>query len=110
MRKLQPNYRKIYTDIILKKHPEKLNICSPVLQKKTLSTLDIIRLNQMVFGLKEKGTFQFNQKHRSYDQSAILDILEYQEKNGLNNTQLANHFKLSRNSVAKWKKIFALNH
>lgn len=33
-------------------------------------------------------------------------MLDYQKGNGLNNTGLAKHFSLSRNSVAKWKKYF----
>ncbi|HUH25918.1 MAG TPA: helix-turn-helix domain-containing protein [Flavobacterium sp.] len=47
-----------------------------------------------------------NQKYRSYDKATIIEILNYQKKNGLNNTQLANHFKLSRNTVAKWERLF----
>lgn len=49
---------------------------------------------------------QNSRRHHSYDLASIIDILEYQKKNQLNNIQLANHFKLSRNTVAKWKKSF----
>lgn len=47
-----------------------------------------------------------NQKYRSYDKATIIEILNYQKKNSLNNTQLSNHFKLSRNTVTKWKTLF----
>jgi hypothetical protein len=33
-------------------------------------------------------------------------MLDYQKKNKLTNSQLAKHFKLSRNTVTKWKRLF----
>lgn len=102
---LEPDYRRIYSDIINFKYPEKIKSCKTLLQKKNLSVLDILKLNQNIFGMVDKQTETFNQKHRSYDKAAIIEILQYQEKHQLNNTQLALHFKVSRNSVAKWKKL-----
>ncbi|UWX59487.1 helix-turn-helix domain-containing protein [Chryseobacterium oranimense] len=106
MEKLAPDYKKIYTDIIFKKCPEKYKLCDFILQKKALSVLDVIKLNQLIFSFEGQEIAQFNQKHRSYDEASILEILEFQRKNGYNNTELADKFKLSRNSVAKWKKMF----
>lgn len=106
MEKLGPDYKKIYTDIILKKHPEKYTFCYPILEKRVLSVLDVIKLNQMIFAFEDLETAVFNQKHKSYDKEAILEILEYQKKNKYTNKQVANEFRLSRNSIAKWKKIF----
>ncbi|MBB4806563.1 hypothetical protein HNP38_001859 [Chryseobacterium defluvii] len=106
MEKLIPDYRRIYTDMILKKYPEKLDNCNMILQKHDLSSLDIIKLNHLIFGYKDQ--LRSNQKHRSYDQSAILEILKYQKKNELSNMQVANQFKLSRNSLAKWKKLYTV--
>lgn len=100
-----PNYKKIYTDLILKKHPEKYQSCSSILQKEVLSTLDVIKLNQIIFTSEDLKTALFNQKMRSYDKATIIEILEYQKKNKLSNTKVAEEFKLSRNSIAKWKKI-----
>ncbi|WP_419867928.1 helix-turn-helix domain-containing protein [Chryseobacterium sp. CT-SW4] len=102
----QPNYKKIYTDIINKKYPEKLTTCKTLLLKNKLSFLDVIKLNQKIFGNNE--TLSGNQRHRSYDVKTIFEILDYQKKHNLNNSQLAIHFKLSRNTVAKWKKNFAV--
>lgn len=101
-----PDYKKIYHDIILKKYPEKYNICSFLLEKKTLSQLDIIKLNQLVFTHEDKKTFQFNQKHRAYDEPTILKILRHQEERKYNNSQIAMEFNISRNTIAKWKKTF----
>lgn len=106
MNQMNPDYRKIYTDIILRKFPDKFDMYKSILQKKKLSTLDIINLNQMIFGADDRDTFQFNQRHKSYNEVTIRQILAYQKRNGYNNTQVASKFKLSRNSVARWKKIF----
>lgn len=100
-----PDYRRIYSDIIIKKHPDKKEKCEQILEKRDLSVLDIIRINSLIFETENQETSVFNQKHRSYSLSDVQEILTYQAKNGLNNTELANHFKLSRNTVAKWKKI-----
>jgi hypothetical protein len=110
MERKQPNYKLIYNDIITIKCPGKKDQCNPILNKEVISILDVIKLNLIIFGLNDKETQIFNQKHRSYDESTILEILDYQFKNKLNNTQLANHFKLSRNTVAKWKKHFKNRH
>lgn len=103
-----PDYRTIYTDIVQKKYPEKVKECISLIQKKNLSAIDIIELNRKIFGIPDKETQAENQKHRYYKKSDIIKILRYQKKNHLNNTELARHFKLSRNSVAKWKKIFKI--
>ncbi|KXH83413.1 hypothetical protein [Chryseobacterium kwangjuense] len=102
----KPDYKKIYEDILLK-YPHKRNLCIPILSKAVLSMKDVLRLNDFIFPKNTDASTQ-NQKHRSYDRSSILEILSYQKKNRLNNTQLAIHFQLSRNTVAKWKKQFLL--
>lgn len=101
----KPNYKHIYSDILIKKYPEKKEECNSILVKKNLSTTDIIELNQKIFGIT-KEIEKINQRHRSYNKIDILEILDYQKKNKLNNSQLANHFGLSRNTITKWKKIF----
>lgn len=107
MSKSQPDYKRIYTDIINKKYPQKRIFCQSILEKNDLSALDVIKLNTLIFDAeKNVGVSNFNHSHRSYDQSAIIEILDYQLKNRLNNTQIANYFKISRNTLAKWKKIF----
>lgn len=102
----QPYYKKIYSDILTKKFPEKINECKSILSKKELSVLDIIQLNKQIFGYKE--IFSDNQRLRSYDDQSIVEILEYQKEYNLNNTQLSIHFKLSRNTIAKWKSNFKI--
>lgn len=102
----RPYYKRIYIDILEKKYPEKKEDCKIFLDKDYLSVCDIIELNRKIFGSQDKDAEDFNQKHRSYNPTDILEILTYQKKNNLNNSQLSDHFKLSRNTISKWKKIF----
>ena len=105
-KELTPDYIKIYTDLIELKHPEKRDKCSVLLSKNSLSTLDIINLEKILFKNMEKELDKFNQAHKSYNEKTILEILAYQRKNELNNSQAAHHFRLSRNTLARWKKIY----
>lgn len=89
------------------KFPEKMTLCESILKKDDITFFDIIQINKLLFESPKKKTDIFNQMHRSYDEETILKILNYQKENKLTNTQVAYHFRLSRNSVAKWKKISA---
>ncbi|MGV0923906.1 helix-turn-helix domain-containing protein [Empedobacter tilapiae] len=104
--KTKINYKTLYTDIINDLYPDKLLQCQEILNKQDLNILDILELNKLIFGEEYKNNIEVNQKFRSYSKQDILLILDYQKKHRLNNTQLANHFNLSRNTIAKWKKIF----
>lgn len=101
MKNLRPNYNLIYNDIINEKYPEKKEKCFYLLGKNELSNLDIIKINKIIFGENNAS----NYRHRSYDESTICEILNYQKNNRLNNTEVASHFKISRNTITKWKKI-----
>ncbi len=96
-----PDYKKIYRDILQTTPCEKYDECKNILNKPSLSFLDVLQLDEFIFGPESR-----NQKYKSYNRKTIFEILDYQQKHRLNNTQVALHFNLSRNSVAKWKKIF----
>lgn len=102
-----PDYKKIFNDMIQMKYPEKEEECKSILNKKELSSLDILNINKKIFGTEDKETQIFNQSHRSYDKETVLEILKHQKKNRLNNSELARDIKMSRNTITKWKKIFA---
>ena len=103
----RPDFKRIYEDMIEMKYPkQKTKKCMLILQKKTLSVLDVIELNQLIIGSNNKEANSLNQRYKSYDADSIMHILHYQRENNLNNKQLANYFKLSRNTVAKWKKHY----
>jgi len=101
-----PDYKRIYQDMISKKYPDKVELCNSLFVKDYFSALDVLKINQILFGSFNKFAKDFNQKHRSYDKTSILEILKYQKKNKLCNSQLAIHYGLSRNTVTKWKKQF----
>ncbi len=103
-----PDYKRIYTDILNTRFQHKKKDCESLLNKETLSHLDVIDLNTIIFGAVTAESWKFNKRHRFYNQNTIMEILQYQKKNKLSNTQLANHYKLSRNTVARWKKLFAI--
>lgn len=107
MKNNQPNYQLIYSDIIMRKFPEKKLQCEKLLQKKKLSVIDILKLNKKVFGSENKEFERLNPKHRSYDKSDIMEILNFQKINKLTNIEVARQFGLSRNSITRWKKIFS---
>lgn len=97
----KPNYQKIYRDIIKKKFPEKIQQTKKLL-KKDMDVLDVIKISEI---LNTEKLAQ-NQKHKSYDLDSILKILNTQKKNNYTNTTIAEKFKISRNTVAKWRKIY----
>ncbi|WP_333596622.1 helix-turn-helix domain-containing protein [Chryseobacterium flavum] len=104
---MMPDYKQIYTDILKEKFPEKIidhKIKSRL--ERLHSAIDVLRFNQLVFGEPEFTIGFNNQRLRSYDKKSILKILNYQKKNKLTNLQLSNHFKISRNTIGKWKIIF----
>ncbi|MDC8102924.1 helix-turn-helix domain-containing protein [Chryseobacterium sp. PTM-20240506] len=105
-KKTSINYGKIYLDIISKKFPEKATEFEEALQKTTLTALDIIKINQKIYGLTNQESNTQSQKFRSYDRASIIEMLDYQKNNLLNNTQTAKHFSISRNTITKWKKKY----
>ncbi|MDR6544849.1 DNA-binding XRE family transcriptional regulator [Chryseobacterium rhizosphaerae] len=105
MKTNQPNYKIIYADILEKKYPEKMETCQVLLEKLNLSFIDILELNNRIFGTTQK-TKTSNGKFRFYKKSDILEILDYQKKYRLNNSQLALYFGISRVTISKWKKKF----
>ncbi|MGE8525144.1 helix-turn-helix domain-containing protein [Chryseobacterium rhizosphaerae] len=103
-KKEMPDYKKIYTDMIEMKYPEKKESCREILESDKLLALDIIALNKIIFGksIQEK-------KHRSYDKTSILRMLDHQEQNNMTNVAMSRSIGISRNSIAKWKKMYLKN-
>ncbi|MBL3547901.1 MULTISPECIES: transposase [Chryseobacterium] len=99
----EPDYKRIYSDLIKKKLPYKEEYCRKILSKSKLEILDVIHLNKILF-----GSHQANQKYKAYDEKTIREILTYQKKHNLNNLQLAKMFSLSRNTVTRWRKTILI--
>ena len=96
----EPDYKRIYKDLIEKKLPHREKYCRNILAKNKLEILDVIALNSILFGNNPE-----NQKYKAYNKKAIKKILIYQRKHNLNNLELAAVFSLSRNTITKWNKI-----
>ncbi|MBB6331770.1 hypothetical protein HNP24_002720 [Chryseobacterium sediminis] len=105
MKYSKPDYIKIFNDLLVLKFPGKKEQCLNFLNKEELSRLDVIKLNKIIFGESASENLK-GRNHRSYDKLTILKILDYQKEHNLTNIQTARHFGLSRNTLAKWKKIF----
>ncbi len=99
-------YKKIYSDLIRKLFPEKVQLLETFMHKNELSPLEVIQLNQKIFDSSHTENFDINQKFKSYNSEMIYKILNYQKTHQLNNSQLAKHFNLSRNTVTVWKKKY----
>lgn len=97
-----PDYKRIYHDFINSKCPDKLKYVKRYLSKERMSLSDVLKVNNIIFS----DRLSENQKFKSYDKAAIFEMLIYQKKHKLNNSQLARHFRLSRNTVTRWKRIF----
>jgi len=102
---MMPNYKNLYSDLINEKYPNKKHLLK-TLQYKRWSALDVIIINNLIIDYEEKEKTHMNQKYRSYDKETIFNILDYQRKNNLNNTQLSKVFNISRNTITKWKRLF----
>lgn len=72
--------------------------CEIILSNDNLSSLDILALNNILFPDKK------SKKFKTYDKESIKQILDFQKKHQLNDSQLARHFGLSRNTISSWKK------
>jgi len=103
----QPDYKKIYTDILNIKYPHKKEICASIMKKEVLNGIDVINLNKRIFDISKEAEME-SQKHRSYREADIIRILRFQKQKKLNNSEVAQFFNLSRNTVTKWKKTFVV--
>lgn len=102
-------YLNIYRDFILSQQTipteKKLQLLDKVNRVKNFKhiielNLDIKTILNSPYDIKEY------QKLKSYDKAYIMYILEQQTKFNLSDTEIARTFKMSRNTIAKWKKVF----
>nr|WP_315031703.1 helix-turn-helix domain-containing protein [uncultured Chryseobacterium sp.] len=99
-----PNYKKIFSDLIEAKFPEKRDIFNTFLIKDEFNAMDVLIINKMISKLLKIDNIDENQRFKAYGPSDIFEILEYQKRNELNNSELSRQLKISRNTIAKWKK------
>ena len=95
-----PDYAKIFRDMAAKRN---IDTTAALPQKKSYSSIDVININEKLFAKQTKESFAFNQKHRAYDKKTIELLLTYQHRHELSNSEMARLFKLSRNTLSRWK-------
>lgn len=96
-----PNYQKIYQDLLKFK-----GIDGAISVPKLNKSIEIIKFNNLIAQKQILKDSHITQQSKSYDEDSILEMLRYQKKCNINNTQLALEFKLSRNTVARWRKVY----
>lgn len=60
---MKPNYRRLFKDILDKKYPDKKPYVLPDLMSSNLTHLEIIHINQLIFGTDKKNN-NVNQKYK----------------------------------------------
>lgn len=105
--KNRPFYHKLYADMIRDKYPDKEQKCTRYLKKENWTALDVIQVNTLLSeNQPQREQVTSDRRHRAYDQESIREILRYQKVNNLNNSQLSKKYCLSRNTVARWRRLF----
>ncbi|MCW3169093.1 helix-turn-helix domain-containing protein [Chryseobacterium sp. 09-1422] len=103
--KMRPNYSKIYHDLLQAEYPEKLKDVKVTELLQNLNTSDeVIKFNEKLFK-QSKESLENNQKLRTYDRETMLKILMYQKQHGFSSNYISKKYKISRTTIAKWKKI-----
>ena len=103
---MRPNYTKIYQDMLKEKDPDKLK--DPKIQrliKNLKTTEDVLNFNELVFK-QSKESLEKNQKLKTYDKKTMLKLLQYQNKHNFSTNYMSKKYKISRTTIAKWKKTF----
>ncbi len=103
---MRPNYKKIYQDMLKEKNPEKLKDPKTLRLLNNLKTSeDILRLNDLIFK-STKESLKNNQQLKTYDKKTMLKLLQYQQKHNLSTSFMSKKYRISRTTIAKWKKTF----
>jgi|SRR5690554_4792612 len=101
----KPDFGKIFREMAKRKNlPESEQ--KRIAEQKEWNSLDVIETNEKLFAKHNKESLKFNQNHKAYDRKSIREILDYQKKNKLNNSETMRLFKLSRNTISKWNRLF----
>jgi len=101
---MNPNYIKIYSDLIRYKYPEKIDLLQFFKDKQELTAIDVLTINRLLFG-DINSQDEDNPLHKAYDIKTINFILDYQKENILTNVAVSKLFQVSRNTIAKWKNL-----
>jgi len=105
------NYVSLYTDFINDNNSlqdkTKKSLLKQIKNQKELSVKKIIEINSIIKNeISSNKTNKRAQQLKAYDYDFVQQTLDYQKENNLSNNTISTQFKLSRNTIAKWKKHF----
>lgn len=95
----------IFKDLIATKYPDKKEEYKDYLNKRNLNQLDVLKISELIRKHSSNAVYNLSQKHKAYNQNTIQKILRYQKVYELNDSEVARHFKMSRNTIKKWKDL-----
>jgi len=95
----QINYRNLYRDIVHDLNIEDSLLINRINNINNYS--DVKTVDEYIFNNKYS-----NQVFKSFDEHMIKKILSEQKKDSISDRQIAFKYKISRNTIAKWKKYF----
>lgn len=107
------NYKRLYLDFI-----NGTSFIEPQTKRKLVSIINhysgnfngVKNLKKLNMLIEKHYVISLNQKHRqslnTYDMDFINYVLSYQKEYNLSNNQISLEFKLSRNTIGKWRRLF----
>lgn len=102
----RPDFGKIFQDMAQRKNLSDSKV-KEISSQKEWNSLDVIKMNDALFGDASIKNIGFNQKRKAYDKNSVKEMLNYQKEYGLNNSEMMRLFKVSRNTIVKWQKEFS---
>lgn len=113
----QPLFKSIYTDLInemvFKENAVKSKLLNKVkdLEENNLSYEKISSINSVI---KNQNLYNYDELKYSqlmaYDVNFVKKVLQEQKLYNLSDVEISNKYKMSRNTVRKWKQFFGDNY
>ena len=109
------NYKTLYLDFVSHTNQLPESIKQQLIEllkqenKEHISYKRLIEINGVIKENMYQSRYVEHKKYKQlkvYDEHYIKYLLKYQQRNNMTNTALSYKFKLSRNTVARWKGIF----
>lgn len=107
------NYKRLYFDFI--SELSDLSVYEKLMLTRHINTYfnasfsfkQLYKINHLIRKSLKRMNYKTKRKSvNAYDKRYILEILSYQKELGLSDSTMSLEFKLSRNTLASWKKRF----
>jgi hypothetical protein len=107
------NYKRLYFDFI--SELSDLSVYEKLMLTRHINTYfnasfsfkQLYKINHLIQKSLKRMNYKTKRKSvNAYDKRYILEILSYQKELGLSDSTMSLEFKLSRNTLASWKKRF----